>query len=382
MADEVLDRSRRWTRYAYPLAGFALGGIGVVQLMAEASSFPWLGLNLIAALVNGCSVALLRRQTLVGTLGVSGVIAVMAVTRGVPVFASFVGAVFTALTIARYGSARSALVGYPALVAATAVVAVREVTAGTDSLFNVVYPIVYFGGAGLLGWLARQRAAQVRAAAEYAAALERERVYLAEIAAAQERTKIARDLHDVISHGVSLMVVQAEAAREVLATGPEHVGPALDAISAAGRAAIGDLGQMLGVLRRTGDGAHIATLLAPVRAAGITVDLVETGTPPDDQAVRTVAYRIVQEALTNTMKHGRATHVTVRVEYGRQIVLVEVLDDGVAGGTPDGGGVGLVGMRERAEALGGDVEAGPRTDGPGFRVQARLPVPASGMVTA
>jgi signal transduction histidine kinase len=381
MTDKAFDRSRPWTRHAYPLAGCALGGIGVVQLMAESSNHPWLSLNLVAALVNGCSVALLRSRPLAGTLGVSGVVVVMSVTLGVPVFATFVASILAALTIARYGSARAALVGYSALVAAIAVVSVREVTAGTDSLFNVVYPIVYFGGAGLLGWLARQRAAQVRKAAEYAAALERERVHLREIAAAQERTRIARDLHDVISHGVSLMVVQAEAAREVLPTSPQHVGPALDAIAAAGRSAISDLGQMLGVLRQGGDGADIETLLAPIRASGIKVDFAQTGVSPDDEAVRSGAYRIIQEALTNTMKHAHATRISVRVEYGHQIVLVEVLDDGVAGVTSIGSGMGLVGMRERAEALGGDVTAEPRTDGPGFRVYARLPVSAAGVVT-
>jgi signal transduction histidine kinase len=380
MVDEAFDRSRRWTRHAYALAGCALGGIGVVQLMAESSGHRWLGPALVAALVNGCSVALLRRRPLTGTLGVSLAISLMAVTLGVPVFATFAGAVLAALTMARYGSVRTALAGFPMLAAATSVVAVREVSAGTDSLFNVVYPVAYFGGAGLLGWLARQRAAQVRAVAEHAAALERERVHLREIAAAQERTRIARDLHDVISHGVSLMVVQAEAAGEVLATRPQHVGPALDAIAATGRAAIGDLGQMLGVLRQTGDGADIATLLAPVRAAGITVDLAQTGAPPDDENMRTVVYRIVQEALTNTLKHARATHAAVRVEYGDRIIRVEVLDDGVAGVTSSGSGMGLVGMRERVQALGGDIVAGRRTDGPGFRVCARLPVPATGAV--
>ncbi|WP_203882717.1 sensor histidine kinase [Planotetraspora kaengkrachanensis] len=377
MVDDALGRSRRWTRHAYPLAGFALGGIGVVQLMAESSGHRWLGPALVAASVNGGSVALLRRRPLIGTLGVSLAISEMAVTLGVPVFATFAAAVLAALTLARYGSARTALAGYPMLAAATSVVAVREVSAGTDSLFNVVYPIAYFGGAGLLGWLARQRAAQVRAAAEHAAALERERVHLREIAAAQERTRIARDLHDVISHGVSLMVVQAEAAGEVLAASPERVGPALDAIAVTGRAAIGDLGRMLGVLRQAGDGADLATLLAPVRAAGITVDLAQTGTPPDDEAMRTVVYRIVQEALTNTMKHARAAHAAVRVEYEDRIIRVEVLDDGVAGATSGGSGLGLVGMRERAQALGGDVVAGRRTDGPGFRVCARLPVPGN-----
>ena len=203
-------------------------------------------------------------------------------------------------------------------------------------------------------------------------------------AAAEERVRIARDLHDVVAHHISVIVVQAEAAQEVLATHPDRAEGAMATVADTARSALGDLRRMLGLLRSESgrapqpDLAAVDDLVASVRGAGLAVELRTTGPErPVDGVVGLTAYRIVQEALTNVLRHAQARQAHVDLAFGDEELVVRVADDGrgcdgKAADEPSG--QGLVGMRERVAVLGGHLDAGPGPDG-GFVVEARLPSP-------
>ena len=212
---------------------------------------------------------------------------------------------------------------------------------------------------------------------------ERERDVAAREAVVAERARIARELHDVVAHSVSVMVVQAQAGPRLLAA-PERAREAFDSIESTGREALVELRRLLGVLR--GGDEHAATapqpglgaldaLLAQVREAGLRVDLRIEGEPLRLPAgIDLSAYRIVQEALTNTLKHAGRAEAEVIVRYGPRSVELEILDNGAGPRTSaNGSGHGLVGMRERVVLYGGSLETGSR-DGHGFAVRARLPL--------
>ncbi len=203
----------------------------------------------------------------------------------------------------------------------------------------------------------------------------------------EERLRVARDLHDVIGHNISLINVQASMGLDLMDSQPEQARAALSAIKSASKEALEELRTMLTTLRRDDDGVaprspapglgRLPELIELTRAAGLTVDVEAAGTaPPLPAAVHLAAYRIVQESLTNVARHAGRARVTVRVTYDDAEVHVEIDDDGAApsgGGTAIGTGSGITGMRERAAALGGELSAGFRHGG-GFRVSARLPV--------
>jgi signal transduction histidine kinase len=213
-------------------------------------------------------------------------------------------------------------------------------------------------------------------------ARELEREERARVAVADERARIARELHDVVTHNVSVMVVQAAAGNDVFDTHPDRARDALQAVEETGRRALGELRRLLDV--EAGDGTlpqpglgRVGELVEQVRRVGLPVELTVEGTPRElPEAVDLSAYRIVQEALTNTLKHARASRATVRVRYAPLEVEVEVADDGVGAAVSDGGGRGLVGMRERVALFGGDLRAGSQPGG-GFAVRARMPVGAA-----
>jgi signal transduction histidine kinase len=204
-------------------------------------------------------------------------------------------------------------------------------------------------------------------------------------AVADEQARIARELHDVIAHSVSVIVVQAAAADDVFETRPDQARTAIRSIENNGREALAELRRLLGAVR-PGDGSQLSgpqpglervdELAEPVRAGGLEVVVRQEGEPePLPPGVNVSAYRIIQEALTNTLRHARATRAEVLVRYGPGELEVEVCDDGRAvvaqGGATEGHG--LVGMQERASLLGGTLEAGPLPRG-GYRVHARLPI--------
>jgi signal transduction histidine kinase len=212
---------------------------------------------------------------------------------------------------------------------------------------------------------------------------------LAARAAAEERLRIARELHDVVAHAMSVITVQAGVARFILPEHPEQTSAALEVIESTGRQALRDMRQLLGVLRQEGDQSprtpmpalsDLGELVEGTRAAGTEVELKIRGSArPLPEGLEVSAYRIVQEALTNVVKHAGSRRAQVVLGYEPRELTITVLDDGPGGlgGVSAGGGHGLVGMRERAALHGGSVEAGPLPVR-GYRVAARLPVPASG----
>jgi signal transduction histidine kinase len=225
---------------------------------------------------------------------------------------------------------------------------------------------------------------RLRIRGERAAQLEREQAAEARRAVAEERTRIARELHDVVAHRVSLMTVQAGAAKTVAADDPEAASQAMHAVENAGRQALDELRHLLGVLRPETDVedlgpqpglADVPRLVDQSRAAGLDVSLTMDGAQIDLPArVDLSAYRIVQEALTNALKHaGPGARAEVRLQTDNRGVDIEVLDNGRGVTILTGSGHGIVGMRERALLLGGRLDAGPRPGG-GFHVVAHLPI--------
>jgi len=249
--------------------------------------------------------------------------------------------------------------------------------------FHVTGMICAYG----LGVLARVQRAYTEAVEDRARRLERERAAETARAIAQERSRIARDMHDILAHAVSLMVVQAEAGPVVVRSDPARAEAAFDAIAASGRDAMAQLRRILGVLKEEErrSGAHrlpqpdLAGLPGLVRqvsdSAGLRVELSLRGRPrplPPDTEV--AAYRAVQEALTNTVKHAYASCAQVELDWAEDELILTVTDDG-EGPARANGGHGLIGLRERAAACGGSAETGPGPEG-GFRVVVRLPATA------
>jgi signal transduction histidine kinase len=214
------------------------------------------------------------------------------------------------------------------------------------------------------------------------AAVRHQRAQSARMAAAEERARIARELHDVVSHSLSVIAIQAGAAEAALERDPGLAGPPLAAIRSSSEQALGEMRRMLGVLRTAGEGdelapqpglARLPELVEHARAAGVEVTLEVAGTPrPLPASVDLSAFRIVQEALTNVRKHASGAPATVRVGWEPQALALAVRDRG-PGGAPADGGHGLVGMRERVRLHGGELRAGPAADG-GFEVAAVLPL--------
>ena len=249
---------------------------------------------------------------------------------------------------------------------------------------GVTTPEIGFGFVFIFAvWYVGRR---VRWRGERAAQLEREQAAEAGRVVAEERTRIARELHDVVAHRVSMMTVQAGAAKTVAADDPESASQAMEAVEKAGRQVLGELRQLLGVLRPEVDAdglgpqpglAEVPRLVEQLEEAGLNVSLTMDVAQIDfPTSVDLSAYRIVQEALTNALKHaGPKAHTEVRLTTDNSEVTIEVLDNGHGATILPGSGHGILGMRERALLLGGSLEAGPRAGG-GFRVVAHLPIVA------
>ncbi len=262
-----------------------------------------------------------------------------------------------------------------------------------DNVLFTLFAAVPFALAWVLGDSLRTRRAYYAQLVERNQRLEKEREAQAKVAVAAERARIARELHDVVAHNVSVMVVQADGAAYVMDVAPEQAKEALQTISGTGRQALAEMRRLLGVLR-TGepqesedyvpqpDVEQIEVLVEQVRAAGLAVDFEVEGAPRRlPSGVELTAYRIVQEALTNTRKHGGPdAKASVRLVYFDDGLGLLVEDDGRGAahelyedGGADGAGHGMIGMRERVGMVGGTLDAGPRPGG-GFRISALLPL--------
>jgi signal transduction histidine kinase len=255
--------------------------------------------------------------------------------------------------------------------------------AGQFSFGDVFFITMIIGGGWLAGRAMRYRRERERVLERLTVDLEREREEKARAAVAEERVRIARELHDVVAHAISVIVLQARGARRSLATDPEETREALDSIEATGSEALAEMRRLLGMLRTHDEDIALApqpslryldVLAAQVREAGLPVELSVEGEPIElPPGVDLSAYRIVQEALTNALKHAGPATARVVVRYGKDNLELEIADTGPGTAAGDGEGHGLVGMRERVSLYGGRLDAGPRGGG-GFAVRARLPL--------
>ncbi len=324
-----------------------------------------------------------RRRQPVAVLAVIllAVVAVRVLYGGVPISAGLLIALYT---VAAY---RAPAISVPIGILTAAALVEPLLASSQNNPPRAFFKSAVFGAAWLLGLWMRTRRAYVAELVDRAERLEREREQSVRRATVEEQARIARELHDVIAHNVSVMVVQATAANEIFESHPARAREALRSIEATGRQALTELRRLLGAVRPDRNAAateplapqpgldRVGELIGGLRAAGLRVELELEGTRRElAPAVDLSAYRIVQEALTNTLRHANASRVRVRVRYGGQAVEIEVADDGVgpADGEPAVAGHGLIGMRERVALFGGELTAGPGATG-GFTVRARLP---------
>ena len=301
----------------------------------------------------------------------------------------------TAFLLGNLRDQRQAGIGL-AIVLGCIVIVVSNIP-GQQSASDLIFVPLRFVVAWVAGYALRERAEQAEAAemratlaerereaAEMRATLaEREREAAARIAVAEERARIARELHDIVAHAVSVMVLQVGAVRHNLPQTHEEDRDALGHVELAGRTALAEMRRLLGAMRRDGDGVELEpqpgldgldSLVEDVGRTGLPVRLHVDGDPfPLPRAIDLSAYRIVQEGLTNTLKHARASQADVTVRYRPDELEVEVADDGAGAATSDGLGHGLVGMRERVKIYGGVMNAGTAPEG-GFILRARLPL--------
>lgn len=295
-----------------------------------------------------------------------------------------IGLSISAAFIIYAGACRHPRSPQPALIAAAVITAGHVVALAAhghyaDAFGAILVDGAVYGLAFLLGLTTRQRAEAIAGLQSRNDLLERDREREATLLVADERARIARELHDVVAHAVTVMVLQADGARGVAATDPARADAAFDTIQRAGRQALDDLRRALGVLREdvavTGRAPlpHLCDLSALVASFGDTEVTVSTSGDVGSisAGVGLAGYRIVQEAITNARKHGHADRVQVTVEVDDDVVHIEVVDDGRLLPAPASSGHGLVGMRERAAMCGGVVHAGPRPDG-GWLVDAEL----------
>jgi signal transduction histidine kinase len=392
-----MDEGARWLRRlpASPWlfdSGLALVAAGVstlffVELMNVAqSALPRGTLALGYALVLLHTLPLAARRRFPGAVLATCVASGLAFAAlGLPPVILGVAILVAVYSVAAYGDRWVSLAGLAAAaVGSTAV----QLTPGKFEMPTPVTNTFILGAAWLLGHFVSVRR-DYTDQLERAAELERVQADLARRAVAEERLRLARELHDVVAHSISVIAVQSGVGAHVAASQPEEAAKALAAIEATSRAALTELRRLLGVLRQEGEPegelapvpglADLDSLLAEVAKAGRGVRLRVDGTPWQLPAgVDLSAYRIVQEALTNVVKHAGEARAQVTIGYGDQEITVEVTDDGLGVTVPAGDGRvrvghGLIGMRERVQVFGGDLEAGPRPGG-GFRVAARLPL--------
>ncbi|KAA0272868.1 MAG: sensor histidine kinase [Acidobacteria bacterium] len=292
---------------------------------------------------------------------------------------AFIAGFVAAFLIGNVRDAAQARIGLGLVVAAAAIVVSNDPTHDTG---DFAFTPLLFAISWLAGFAMRGRAEQVEAAELRAIQAERERETAARIAVAEERARIARELHDIVAHAVSVMVLQVGAVRHGLATVDPESREALARVERTGRTALAEMRRLLGAMR---DGEEVALgpqpglsdlepLLDQVGDAGLPVELHIDGDPrPLPEALDLTAYRIVQEGLTNALKHAHASRAEVTVRYRSGELDIEIRDDG-RGATPGrGNGHGLVGVRERVKVYGGEMTAGAGSEA-GFVLRTRLPL--------
>ncbi len=378
--------------WAVVLFGMALvGGTTNQEATGGRLPVPFLAVSLVL-----CLVIALRRRMPEKMLVLAVVAGVAQLFLDLPPMPADFGMLVILYTVAATGARWASRFGLVGGLCAGLLAQLRWPAEGegpVNSVAVAVFQTVPFALAWVLGDSLRTRRAYFAQLEERAARLEKEREAQAKVAVAAERARIARELHDVVAHNVSVMVVQADGAAYVLDAAPDQAKKALETISSTGRQALAEMRRLLGVLR-TGehqeggeyvpqpDVEQLDELIEQCRSSGLPVDYRIEGTPrPLPSGVELTAYRIVQEALTNTRKHGGPdAGASVRLVYFDDGLGLLVEDDGKGAphelyeeGGVDGQGHGLIGMRERVGMVGGTLDAGPRPGG-GFRISALLPL--------
>lgn len=392
---DFLRRHPTWVDGFWAVVLFGLSCVSVTNLDGAPNYHGSLPVALTVSVVL-CTVVALRRRMPEKMLLVAAAVGLAQLVLDQQAIIADFAMLVIIYTVAADGAAWASRVGLVAGLVAGTLAQMRWPEERTSVLGNIaiaVFKTVPFALAWVLGDSLRTRRAYLAQLEERAARLEKEREAQSKVAVAAERARIARELHDVVAHNVSVMVVQADGAAYVLDTAPDQAKKALETISGTGRQALAEMRRLLGVLR-TGehkeageyvpqpDVEQIDELVEQCRSAGLPVDFKVEGTPrPLPSGVELTAYRIVQEALTNTRKHGGPNAgASVRLVYFDDGLGLLVEDDGKGAphelyeeGGADGQGHGLIGMRERVGMVGGTLDAGPRPGG-GFRISVLLPL--------
>jgi signal transduction histidine kinase len=365
--------------YGVPLV---LAVAGLIEVLTSSDIHaPW---TIDALFVLGTTVPLLwrRRYPLVVLVAVFASIAAADISYDI---ANNASSPFAGLLVATYasGAYTSRRDGWIAAAVIGALVLVMAISNGED----VIGDTIFIGGIMFAVWgaamIVRSRQELARALAARTVELEHEREENAKLAVAEERARIARELHDVVAHNLSIMVLQAGGERRAIGDERPQTTEALATIEETGRTAMAEMRRLLGMLRQSDDDLALAPqpslrylddLVAQVRDAGMPVELSVEGEPrPLAPGIDLSAYRIVQEALTNALKHAGPARARVTVRYGANDLDIEIADDGPGAADATPGGHGLVGMRERVALFGGDLAAGRRIGG-GYAVRAKLPL--------
>ena len=378
-------RVREFTRdYWFDLLIVGLAVAAMIELIAtrdSAITTLWFGIPAIAVLVLPI---LARRRFPFG-----GPLAYFVLAAGVSLVdwqlitsaeSFFVIGLATAFLLGNLRNPWQAGVGLLAIVSSLAFIVYK--IPGHDTSGLIFIPID-FAVAWVAGFALRGRTVQAEAAEERATQAERERQAAARVAVAEERARIARELHDIVAHAVSVMVLQVGATRHKLPAVLEEEKGALSDVEKAGRRALTEMRRLLAAMRREGEEAELVpqpgldgldSLLAEIHRAGLPVELHVDGDPvPLPRGIDLSAYRIVQEGLTNALKHAHASDAAVTVRYRPDELEIEIRDNGLGSSTTDGLGHGLVGVRERVKIYGGEMSAGTANGG-GFVLSTRLPL--------
>jgi signal transduction histidine kinase len=379
---------RLWSRYWFDVLIVAAIAGGIVAVFHNHGTVDgwlyrslWLEVPLVVAII---APLLARRRFPFGApvaVAIAVIVATLLDDRLVPnnffVFLAGAAAVFLMALLRDW---RQAVAGLAIIFGAEAFVARADPNGGIgDFVFsNVLFAVVW-----IVGFSLGRKFEEADEAKERAARAEREREQQARTAVAEERARIARELHDVVGHSVSVMTVQASGVRRLLRPDQDREREALLVVERTGREALAEMRRMVGVLRRPEEAPalapqpsldHLNRLVDQAREAGLPVELrIEGEAIQLPAGIDLTAYRLVQEGLTNVVKHAEATRAEVLVNYGDGYLEVTVRDDGKGLGNGDGGGHGLVGMRERVSVYGGEIDAGPQTGG-GYRLRAKLPL--------
>ena len=373
MTDQTTTSALRRPLLADAGVAVAVCAYTLAEVRLSAAGVDHLGTHLVAALLMTLPLAVRRRRPLVPAIAfAAGSLLDSVAPTFVPSFGEFVAGMLATYSLAAHASRRAGAVGGAALAAAVLLFLSQDPS--EDALPFGLETLLPFAAVTGIGLFVRHRRTELRTQAR--------------AALTEERTRISRELHDLVGHAVSLMTVQAGVARVALDGGDEtRLREALGAIEGTGREALDELRRLLGILRAEDEATGelhpqpgvdaITGLVRQMTAAGRKVDLrVEGNARPLPAGLALTAYRITQEALTNVVKHAGPAHIAVVVRYRAECLELEISDDGAGASRRAGAGHGLIGMRERAALYGGDVFAGPSSDG-GFSVRTQLPLPES-----